>query len=199
MKRFVFDMPLEYVLDAIKQASLTIEACAEIDSDEAALPPVSLQKDGENGLAMRRALLDENKKRREITTLRKDYEHAITKQETLSGDDLRSIADLDLLRDNIVEDADALKKLAEKHSDNYTFLHACREYARVREWEGFSVISNANDLRAFGTAALDMCENAALNPRGYDAMRMKEEKELMRLAQVCGVLPEYNEAAAWLE
>ena len=206
MKKFIFEMPLEYIHDALKQATLTVETCAEIDRDEAALPPVSLQKDGENGVAMRKALLEENARRRaviseigarEINTLRKDYENALKKQETLSGDALRSIADFDLLRDNIVENEAALEMLAEKHADNYTFLHACREYARVRDWDGFSVISNADDLRTFGTAALDMYENAARNPRGYDAMRMKEEKELMRLAQVCGVLPEYNEAADW--
>ena len=117
----------------------------------------------------------------------KNFQAEVNRQAAQKGEDLDN-GEYTLIRDKLITDATQLQMMADRNQANYTLLVAIDHYATERNWPGFTVISNAPSVEAFGKAWFGMCETAAQNPTGLAMMQIMTEGELRRLLNEYGVL-----------
>jgi len=117
----------------------------------------------------------------------KNFQAEVNRQAAMKGEDLDN-GEYTLIRDKLITDATQLQMMADRNQANYTLLVAIDHYATERNWTGFTVISNAPSVEAFGKAWFGMCETAAQNPVGLAMMQITTEGELRRLLNEYGVL-----------
>jgi len=117
----------------------------------------------------------------------KNFQAEVNRQAAMKGEDLDN-GEYTLIRDKLITDATQLQMMADRNQANYTLLVAIDHYATERNWTGFTVISNAPSVEAFGKAWFGMCETAAQNPVGLAMMQIMTKGELRRLLNEYGVL-----------
>lgn len=196
MIRFKVKMPMEQITEARRTCKVLLNSIEQLKQQRSALDEVDPIRDGiaarDRAEAEKQQIRDTIEETKasvaaDIRQKAEDYKAEVKRQTALKGEDL-NVPDYALIRDGLINDADQLQMMADRNPENYTLLLAIDRYAVARFWIGFTVISNAPSVEAFGENWFRLCEAAAHNPDGYAMMQLNTKGELRRLLNEYGVL-----------
>jgi len=202
MKEYIIAMPVSKLKSALTALDEARKVHTSIDEEIAALPALNAVDHGRLAIENREKVLaafDARKKEASEKALRvieHEYESAVTEvdRQTLpTGADITGAneADFKLLEYGLVKTPIALSRIAEAH-DVPAFRTMVQEYAKKREWEGFSFFDKEETLRKFIDDFFSLCRKAATAPKGYYGMLLEQDEELSRQATASGLTYEYQ-------
>lgn len=195
MIRYTVKVPMKQVTEARRTCRLLGMGVGMLEKELAKLDPADLEREGcECQWAMqdRQRIRDDIEETKThaanmVRKLAQEYKAEVDRQAAMRGEDLKT-ADYALIRDKLITDPGQLELMAERNQDNYTLLVSIDHYATENHWTGFTVVSNAPLVEAFGHSWFKLCEKAALNPDGAEMSQIQTEGELGRLLNEYGVL-----------
>jgi len=196
MLKYTVTVPMEQVIEARRECKVLKQGIEMLKEELAKLDeldPVQIGKVAWDKAQEERQQINadiEQSKASAAESMKKRaqiFQAEVNRQAAMKGEDLDN-GEYTLIRDKLITDATQLQMMADRNQANYTLLVAIDHYATERNWTGFTVISNAPSVEAFGKAWFGMCETAAQNPVGLAMMQITTEGELRRLLNEYGVL-----------
>ena len=202
MKEYIIAMPVSKLKSALVALDEARRVHTAIDEEVAALPALNAVDHGRIAIENREkalAAFDARKKEaseKALRVLEHEYESAVTEidRQTLpTGADItgENEADFKLLEYGLVKTPIALSRIAAAH-DMPAFRTMVQEYAKKREWDGFSFFDKEETLRKFIDEFFSVCRKAADSPRGYYGMLLEQDNEIQKEAIASGLAEEYR-------